>query len=561
MANLTDEQKKKLEAIKAKYGKPAERPMAAGKAPEAEGPVATPAATAAPPAVVTPAAPEEKDNVVALVPPVAAPPAPVALPVTAPPAKTPETEKATDTSETDVTKPKLALVRPPADDLGLGDFSLEDAETPAADDPTRKFSAEATRKVSAAEAAASETTAKADDFGDLLAGWDVSPDEVAAADVFAAPPATAPPEIVLPPEAVLARPAPVAPPVAAPPVTAPPAPGAALTAKHSIVLSQIGADGEVKEFTYAQDIIKIGKLPSSHLCIDGDKVSRMHAVIEGIDGDYRIIDLGSSTGTIVNGTKVQKAKLNMGDTIQIGSVTLKVKEIRADYATPVVAPPAPAPLLTPPPDPRDWGPPPPLVPMPPPPEVVAPPTLAAPPPMRAPPAPPPPAPVVAPVTPRVKAAAPRVAKPIEPTEESARRTEIVTPLVVEERRTFLKRAGLVVAGGALVGLLAFGLRGGCNCGPHQAVTPPVVAAQEDAAAAASRTSDDEELKRRIRAAQDAQKAAAKAPKTPKVKKAVRPPKVVKPPEKKVEKTPKEEKKDEDTQPKRRRHDPEAKEEL
>jgi len=511
MANLTDEQKQKLEAIKAKYKKPADaRPMAAGKAPEAEGPVVTPSATAAPPAVVTPAAPEEKDNVVALVPCVTPPPAPVAPPVAAPPAKTPETETAATTSDTDVTKPKLALVPPPA--------SEEEAEAPAAaDEPTTKFSAEATRKVSMTEpeTAAPDASTAATDSDDLLAGWDISPDEVAAAVAPVAAPLVAPP----PPAPVVAPPASVAPLVAAPPVTAPSVPGAAVTAKYSIVLSQIGPDGsEIKEFAMAQDIIKIGKLASSHLRLDAEDVSRMHAVIECTHGDCRIIDLGSSTGTIVNGTKALRAKLNKGDTIQIGSVTLKVKEIKS--LTPTAAPPVA--------------------------EIIPQPVIMAPPPIDFEPLPPPPPVVAAPpkrdemppaavVPPKVKAA-PRVAKPIGELEGETRPTssDIIPAVKAERRRKFLARAGLVVVGGALVGLLGFGLRGGCNCGPHKAATPPVVAQQEDAGPSVD---NDGEVQRRLREAMN-RKAATKAPpaekKAPKVKKAVRPPKVVKVPEKKAE---------------------------
>lgn len=101
----------------------------------------------------------------------------------------------------------------------------------------------------------------------------------------------------------------------------------------------------------AQDIIKVGKLPSSHLRIDDDNVSRMHAVIEVTNPEeIFIIDLGSASGTIVNGKKVNKCKLENGDEVVLGD-TRVVVEIGAagvadDDATMVqdsAAPPAPAP--------------------------------------------------------------------------------------------------------------------------------------------------------------------------------------------------------------------------
>lgn len=72
-----------------------------------------------------------------------------------------------------------------------------------------------------------------------------------------------------------------------------------------------------------QDIIKIGKLPSSHLRLEDPQVSRIHAVIErSKDGSVYIIDLGSSRGTLVNGEKVNKWKLSTGDEIQLGGTRI-----------------------------------------------------------------------------------------------------------------------------------------------------------------------------------------------------------------------------------------------
>lgn len=75
-----------------------------------------------------------------------------------------------------------------------------------------------------------------------------------------------------------------------------------------------------------QEIIKVGVHPSSHLRIDDDTVSRMHAVIEVTGPDeIFIIDLGSASGTIVNGKKVNKTKLESGDEIQLGDTKVVVE--------------------------------------------------------------------------------------------------------------------------------------------------------------------------------------------------------------------------------------------
>ncbi len=85
--------------------------------------------------------------------------------------------------------------------------------------------------------------------------------------------------------------------------------------------------------TLTQDIIKVGKLPSSHLRIEDDNVSRMHAVIEVTSPEeIFIIDLGSAAGTIVNGKKVNKTQLQNGDEVLLGD-TRVVVEIGAATAS------------------------------------------------------------------------------------------------------------------------------------------------------------------------------------------------------------------------------------
>src|SRR5688572_26542831 len=71
-------------------------------------------------------------------------------------------------------------------------------------------------------------------------------------------------------------------------------------------------------------VIKIGKVPSAHLQIDDDSVSRMHAIIEVTGTDVSLIDLGSTRGTFVNGQRINKARLQSGDVLTIGAMTIEL---------------------------------------------------------------------------------------------------------------------------------------------------------------------------------------------------------------------------------------------
>jgi TonB family protein len=84
---------------------------------------------------------------------------------------------------------------------------------------------------------------------------------------------------------------------------------------------------------YDRDIIKIGRLSSAHLCLDDDKVSRIHSVIEAsADGSLSIIDMGSVEGTYVNGKRVNKGVIAFGDEIKVGNTTIKVETSTAASA-------------------------------------------------------------------------------------------------------------------------------------------------------------------------------------------------------------------------------------
>ncbi|MCB9523371.1 MAG: AgmX/PglI C-terminal domain-containing protein [Myxococcales bacterium] len=84
-------------------------------------------------------------------------------------------------------------------------------------------------------------------------------------------------------------------------------------------------DQLVRTEILSEATIKVGKLSSSHLRIDDESVSRMHAVIEvGGPESVVLLDLGSSAGTFVNGEKVTKRSLRTGDQLQFGNVVVVV---------------------------------------------------------------------------------------------------------------------------------------------------------------------------------------------------------------------------------------------
>jgi pSer/pThr/pTyr-binding forkhead associated (FHA) protein len=87
------------------------------------------------------------------------------------------------------------------------------------------------------------------------------------------------------------------------------------------VLVMFRSDGERRSFSVVRDMTVIGRREDCDLRIPLGEVSRKHCRIVR-DGDaLRLEDLGSSNGTFLNGTRVEReAMLNPGDSIQVGPV-------------------------------------------------------------------------------------------------------------------------------------------------------------------------------------------------------------------------------------------------
>ncbi len=98
-------------------------------------------------------------------------------------------------------------------------------------------------------------------------------------------------------------------------------------AKVALTFALYQGDQLIRRDTIAQDIVKVGKDPRSHLRVDDELASRMHAVIEvASPQDITLIDLGNEPGTMVNGQRVNKCKIRPGDQIQIGSTLIQLEQ-------------------------------------------------------------------------------------------------------------------------------------------------------------------------------------------------------------------------------------------
>ena len=91
-----------------------------------------------------------------------------------------------------------------------------------------------------------------------------------------------------------------------------------------------------------EPVITIGRGINNVVCIEDANISKNHVLLIREDDTYRIFDLHSVNGTIINGKRINVATLHAGDAVRIGYLDLTYESTTPTPAKPVVAePPAP----------------------------------------------------------------------------------------------------------------------------------------------------------------------------------------------------------------------------
>ena len=88
-----------------------------------------------------------------------------------------------------------------------------------------------------------------------------------------------------------------------------------------------GRAGET--FLPAGERTRIGRSPDCDIFLDDVTVSRNHAVLVERDGAFFVEDQGSLNGTFVNRHRIDSARLENGDELQIGKYRMTFVEGRA----------------------------------------------------------------------------------------------------------------------------------------------------------------------------------------------------------------------------------------
>ncbi|MBX3475335.1 MAG: protein kinase [Planctomycetes bacterium] len=95
---------------------------------------------------------------------------------------------------------------------------------------------------------------------------------------------------------------------------------------HAKIRIVDGIDAGLEKELPESGTVTVGRRSSCDLVLRVDSVSREHCRIERQDSAYWIYDNGSSNGTLLNGLRIEKARLVHGDVITLDRVTLEYLE-------------------------------------------------------------------------------------------------------------------------------------------------------------------------------------------------------------------------------------------
>jgi pSer/pThr/pTyr-binding forkhead associated (FHA) protein len=85
----------------------------------------------------------------------------------------------------------------------------------------------------------------------------------------------------------------------------------------------------------AEELITVGRGPDNAICVDDPSVSGRHAQLQRVGDIYRLKDLDSTNGTLVNGQKINETALRFGDRICFGKIEALFESDVSDQAQPL----------------------------------------------------------------------------------------------------------------------------------------------------------------------------------------------------------------------------------
>ncbi len=71
-----------------------------------------------------------------------------------------------------------------------------------------------------------------------------------------------------------------------------------------------------------KSVTTIGSVPGNDVVLPDTGVSRKHVGIRKVDGGYELADFGSTNGVYINGERMPRKRLSVGDIVRVGTTEI-----------------------------------------------------------------------------------------------------------------------------------------------------------------------------------------------------------------------------------------------
>src|SRR4051812_21375905 len=93
-----------------------------------------------------------------------------------------------------------------------------------------------------------------------------------------------------------------------------------------VALVVLAGPRQGEQFPLKASRTRLGRNPDADICLPSQLVSRNHAHVECVDGNYFVEDLGSRNGTFINGDRIdRRAPLQPTDRLVVGEFTFGLR--------------------------------------------------------------------------------------------------------------------------------------------------------------------------------------------------------------------------------------------
>ncbi|MEC9352531.1 MAG: FHA domain-containing protein, partial [Planctomycetota bacterium] len=91
-----------------------------------------------------------------------------------------------------------------------------------------------------------------------------------------------------------------------------------------IKLQITNKEGDSRILEFEDFPVRIGRESDSEIVTDDSKTSRQHATFEMEEGQLYLCDKGSSNGSFLNSTRIEREVASQGDKVRVGNTRIMI---------------------------------------------------------------------------------------------------------------------------------------------------------------------------------------------------------------------------------------------